>query len=268
MQSQALRLLDKGVVSMANSWRLNGFYDVTKLTGLFEAAQRRESCRAFAAAPDAAQWNELLAAADTLAMPGVRIALGLCENSLFSPVIGSLFVKFENVQRFAAVIVTDATPESVVNAGVSGEMFLLRAVETGLAGCWVSGTYRRGQVGLKTGPNERIVALLALGRPKKLPDLPIRRKRKDIFTLCPQFDVMPSVLKGIAQYIQIAPSAVNLQPWRMKLLNGTAVSVSVGAGAQRLDLGIGLCHALLALGNTPALFSLAADGLSATLELL
>jgi nitroreductase len=253
---------------MAGSWRLNGFYDVTKLTGLFEAAQRRESCHAFAAAPDTAQWNELLAAAGSLAMPGVRIALGMCDNSLFRPLVGSLFVKFENVQRFAAVIVTDGEPRSVVNAGVSGEMFMLRAVELGLGGCWVSGTYRRGQVGLKTGEREKIVALIALGRPKKLPDMPIRRKRRDIFAFCPEFDSLPSVFKEIVQYVQIAPSAVNLQPWRIKRIGDKSVSISVGSGAQRLDLGIGMCHAMLALGNTHALFSLAENGQSATVELL
>lgn len=252
---------------MANHWRLNGFYDISKLTGLFEAAQRRESCRLFSAAPSGEQWASLLAAADDLAMPGVRIALGICDNSLFQPLLG-LFQKFENVQRFAAVIVKDHEPQSVVNAGVSGEMFSLRAVELGLGACWVSGTYKRGQVGIKTGSEEQIVALLALGVPKRLPDLPIQRKRKDSKAICPAFDAMPSVLKEIVQYIQIAPSAMNLQPWNIQPLHDTAVTVSVPRTAQRLDLGIGMCHALLALGSTPALFSLADDGLSAKLELL
>ena len=70
------------------------------------------------------------------------------------------------------------------------------------------------------------------------------------------------------QYIQIAPSAINLQPWIIQPLGETALKVSVSRALQRLDLGIGMCHALLALGSTPALFSLQDDGLSATLELL
>ena len=252
---------------MSNHWRLNGFYDISKLTVLFEAAQRREACRLFSAAPSGEQWTSLLASADDLAMPGVRIALGICDNSLFQPLFG-LFQKFENVQRFAAVIVKDHQPHSMVNAGVSGEMFTLRAVEMGLGACWVSGTYKRGQVGIKTGADEQIVALLALGVPKRLPDLPIQRKRKEIQAICPAFDSMPSVLKEIVQYIQIAPSALNLQPWNIQPLNGTAITVSVSRALQRLDLGVGMCHALLALGSTPALFSLEDDGLSAKLELL
>jgi len=253
---------------MVNHWRLNGFFDSTKLTGLFEAAQRRESCRSFSAAPDSDQWRELMTAANELAMPGVRIALGICENSLFQPPLGSLFVKFENTQRFAAIITTDAQPRSVVNAGVSGEMFLLRAVELGLGGCWVSGTYRRAQVGIRTEASEKIVSLIALGRPKVLPDLPLRRKRRDIAVLCPEFEKLSFTFREIAQYVQIAPSAVNMQPWRMKLEGDKTLSISVSGAGHRLNLGIGMCHALLALGNTPALFSLREDGLKATIELL
>ncbi|MCE5342076.1 MAG: hypothetical protein LLF96_00610 [Eubacteriales bacterium] len=252
---------------MPSDWRLNGFYDGTKLTGLFEAAQRRESCRAFSAAPDSEQWNALLAAADELAMPGVRIALGICDNSLFQPLMG-LLMKFENVQRFAAVMTTDDKPHSVVNAGISGEMFLLHAAELGLGGCWVSGTYKHGQVGLKTGEGEKIVSLIALGRPKNQPEAPINRKRKEMAALCPDFDRLDPALKEVAQYVRIAPSAINLQPWRMKLESPSSLSVSVGRPGQRLDLGIALCHALLALGSTPALFSISENGQSATIERL
>ena len=252
---------------MAGNWSINGFYDSSKLTGLFEAAQRRESCRLFAAAPSTEQWNTLLVASDELAMPGTRIALGLCDNSLFQPMLG-LFMKFENVQRFAAIIAHEGDPKNVVNAGISGEMFLLKAVELGLGGCWVSGTFKRGQVGIKLRGGEKLLALIALGTPKKLPNLPIQRKRKDLSAICPEFDTMGSALKEVAQYVQIAPSAMNLQPWRMKLLNTGAASIAINTPALRLDLGIAMCHVLLALGSTPALFTLDDNATSATVELL
>lgn len=251
---------------MASNWRLNGFYDSTKLTGLYEAAQRRESCRAFLAAPTTEQWNELLKAADALALPGVRIALGMCETSLFQPLMG-LLMKFENVQRFAAVITTDGQPKSVVNAGISGEMFLLHAVELGLGGCWVSGTYKRGQVGLRLGTDEKIVALIPLGQPKTVPVPPVKRKRKELADLCLHYDQLPSVFKEVAQYVRIAPSAMNLQPWRMLQQDENVFSISVPRAAQRLDLGIAMSHALLALGSTPAQFALEDGGLRATIEL-
>ena len=250
---------------MTGNWDLNGFYDNTRLTGLYEAAQRRESCRSFATAPSTEQWNELLNAADVMALPGTRIALGICDTSLFQPLFG-LLMKFENVQRFAAVMITDSEPRSVVNAGIGGEMFLLRAVELGLAGCWVSGTYKRGQVGIKPGRDEKIVALIALGIPKTQPETPLARKRKDMAELCPGFDGLAPAFREVAEYVRIAPSAMNLQPWRMKTLNPETLCVSVGP-AQKLDLGIGLCHALVALGSTPALFALDESGQNATITL-
>ena len=252
---------------MAGNWSINGFYNRTKLTSLFEAIPLRESCRLFAASPSAENWNALLAAADELAMPGVRIALGLCDNSLFQPMLG-LLQKFENVQRFAAIIVTENTPRALVNAGVCGEMFMLRAVELGLGGCWVTGTYKRNQVGIKVHEGEKLVALMPLGNPKTPPQPPLSRKRKDVAELCPEYDSLSPVFKEIVQLVRVAPSAMNLQPLRMKLLNPTAITMTVGLAMQRLDLGIAVCHAMLALGSTPALFSLADTGLSATLELL
>ena len=252
---------------MSNHWRLNGFYDISKLTGLFEAAQRREACRLFSAAPTSEQWTSLLAAADELAMPGVRIALGICDTSLFQPLLG-LFQKFENVQRFAAVIARDGSPQSAVDAGVSGEMFLLRAVELGLGACWVSVSFKRGQVGIKLAEGEKLLAVIALGIPKQEPKLPVVRKRKDIAVICPEADSLAPALREAADYVRIAPSAMNLQPWRFACDGGQSLRLWVGAGAQRLDLGIALSHALLALGSTPAAFALDEDATGATLTLL
>ena len=252
---------------MDGQWNVNGYFDETKLTGLYEAAPRRESTRLFAAAPCTEQWNALLTAADHYALPGMRIALGMCDTSLFQPLMG-LLMKFENVQRFAAIITQDAQPQSLVNAGISGEMFMLHAVELGLGGCWVSGTFKRGQVGLHLKADEKIVALLALGVPKQPPQLPLTRKRKPMAELCPQYDALPSALREAADYIRIAPSAMNLQPWRITCAGDKAITLTVGVSRLRLDLGIGVCHALVALGSTPAQLSLSADGMAATIALL
>lgn len=252
---------------MAGEWALNGFYDVSGLTGLYEAAARRQSCRSFTAAPTCEQWNRLAAAAEALTLPGARIALGMCDNALFQPLFG-LLMKFENVQRFAAVIAADGAPQSAVNAGVSGEMLLLRAVELGLGGCWVSGTFKRGQTGVELKPGEKLLALIALGVPAQQPTLPLSRKRKNLAALCPEYEALCPALREVASYVRIAPSAMNLQPWHITMLSDKAVTVAVALPRLRLDLGIALAHTVLALGATPALFSLDDTGLVATVELL
>lgn len=245
---------------MPEQWQLNGFYDISKLNPLLEAMEQRYSCRLFDCAPSAQQWERLQKAAETLALPGVRIVLNLCDTSLFQP-MGGILMKFENVQRYAAIITTNEDPRSLVNAGVSGEMLLLSAVADGMAGVWVSGTYKKNQTGLTLGEGEKLRALIALGIPKTSPTLPIARKRKEIAQIC-AFDTSksPAVVREMARAIQIAPSAMNIQPWLLSMPDEKEMTVSVKRPAQQLDLGIAMCHALLAMGRTSADFALSPDG--------
>ncbi len=252
---------------MSENWALNGFYDMSKTTPLYEAISRRESCRSFASAPTAQQWTELEAAAESLALPGTRMALGLCDNSLFQP-FGGLLMKFENVRRFAAIITKAATPENAVNAGLSGEMLMLKAVSLALGGCWVAGTYKHSKVGVQLQEGEKIRALLALGIPQGEGQEIRERKRKPLSQLCSDnFQDAPSSLRDVASAVRNAPSAMNLQPWRMDFTPPDGLTLAVPRAAQRLDLGIALSHALLALGSTRASFALAEDGLSARITL-
>ena len=246
---------------MPQNWRLNGYIDPVKTQGLYEAMSRRESCRSFMSAPTAAQWEGLSAAAASFSLPGVRLIPGVCNNELFSPFFG-LLMKFENVQRFAAVITTDDAAQSIVNAGISGEMLMLEAVDKGLGGCWVAGTYKRRDVGIVLKEGEKIRGLIALGVPERVPELPIKRKRKPLADLCsPNFSEAPAVFLEVARAIHCAPSAVNFQPWR--LVYEPEKTLSIGVKRARLDLGIALCHAALAAGNTPVQYELSEDGLTA-----
>ena len=175
--------------------------------------------------------------------------------------------KFETAS-FRGDIVTGKQPRAAGQRGFCGEMFMLRAVELGLGGCWVTGTYKRSQVGLKVREGEKLVAMMPLGNPKTPPQPPLSRKRKDVAEFCPEYDSLCPVFKEIVQLVRVAPSAMNLQPVRFKLLNPSTITLTVGSAMHRLDLGIAICHAMLALGSTPALFSLEDSGLTATLELL
>ena len=171
------------------------------------------------------------------------------------------------MQRFAAIIVTESTPRALVNAVFAAKCSCWRAVELGwrLLGY---GTYKRSQVGLKVREGEKLVAMMPLGNPKTPPQPPLSRKRKDVAEFCPEYDSLCPVFKEIVQLVRVAPSAMNLQPVRFKLLNPSTITLTVGSAMHRLDLGIAICHAMLALGSTPALFSLEDSGLTATLELL
>lgn len=233
-------------------WCLNHFYNPQELSALYEQIPRRASCRRFLSAPSAEQWAALGAAAERLALPGVRLELNLCATELFQP-FGGLLMKFENVQRYAAVF---AAPDAAVNAGVSGELLLLEAVRLGMAGVWVSGTYKR-----KSAPaarsGEALLALIALGVPPE--DFAVgQRKRKPLDVLVTQRE-LSGVLRDIALAVQAAPSAMNGQPWRLSSEPDGTVVMSVKRAASRMELGIATAHALLALGSTSARFDLAPD---------
>lgn len=257
--------MEKEESEVDQNWSLNGFYDAGQLTGLYEAISLRESCRSFASAPTEEQWALLQSAAENLALPATRIALGMCDNSLFQP-FGGMLIKFENVQRYAAVIVKDEKPESMVNAGIGGEMFMLAAVQAGLGGVWVMGTYKRGKLDVKLEEGETVKALIALGVPTQPPVPPLQRKRKEISQICATgFEQAPACFREVAMVVRVAPSAMNVQPWRLTYVPENMLDIEVRRPMQRIDLGIALCHAVLALGQTPATFSLSPDGLSARL---
>lgn len=252
---------------MVKDWHVNGYFDPLRMQGFYEAISLRESCRSFASAPATEPWNELCLSAKTLALPGTRMVLGLCDQGLFGTFFAKL-LKFQNVQRFAAILTTSDRRENVVNAGVSGEMLMLNAVRLGMGGVWVAGSYSRKALGIELKQGEKVRAVLALGIPKTPPAPPLQRKRKPLPDLCSaNFHEAPGAFREIALAVQAAPSAMNLQPWRLSYEAPRTLFLCVKRDAQKLDLGIALCHAVLALGNTPAQYELSDDGLTVRLTL-
>lgn len=245
-------------------WCANGFYGAEDVAALYDQFPRRASCRRFLSAPSAGQWQALCDAAKGLTLPRARLVPGLCETDLFRP-FGGIFMKFENVRRFVAVV-GDGTPEGTLNAGVSGEMLLLKAVSLGMAGVWVAGTYRRKAVPVALQPGERLLALIALGVPPEGFSVG-KRKRKPLEKLLGgPADMKNTLLMDVALAVQAAPSAVNLQPWRIRQEADKTVALSVTRPFFRLDLGIAAAHAILALGDARVMLFLGPDALSVRMK--
>lgn len=117
---------------------------------------------------------------------------------------------------------------------------MLEATALGLGTCWVSGTYRRKQIRLPMQENETVLAVIAVGVPEKPLQAPENRRRKPLDKL---MNAVPAdgMMLDAAKLVQIAPSAMNMQPWRMEALPGAfALTISDRA---LLDGGIALCHA-------------------------
>ena len=229
---------------------------------LRQAALVRTSCRSFAGAPDTAAFAAL-SVVGRCALPGARLVLTPVDESLFTGTILGMG-RITGCKMAAVVIACGTEALCRVNAGILGEAFVLEATALGLGTCWVSGTYRRKQIRLPMQENETVLAVIAVGVPEKPLQAPENRRRKPLDKL---MNAVPAdgMMLDAAKLVQIAPSAMNMQPWRMEALPGAfALTISDRA---LLDGGIALCHAELALrGVHRWVYSAAHGGITAVAQ--
>ena len=233
---------------MAEKWRLNGFYTTAQLKRWQEQIPRRVSCRHFSGAPDVAQWTTLGYAAARLCLPGVRILLAACDESFFTPIFLS-YGRIKGALRFAAVVADTAVPRHLTHAGISGEAFVLEAASCGLGACWVSATYRKKDSPVHLYPGEVLAAVIALGVPAKEAPHPPRRTRKPHKRLLEEGGAgWPPHALAAAQAVREAPSAMNRQPWKLRM---GSQSLALMGKPNSLDTGIALLHMEAALLDQP-----------------
>ena len=192
---------------------------------LRQAALVRTSCRSFAGAPDTAAFAALSYVVGRCALPGARLVLTPVDESLFTGTILGMG-RITGCKMAAVVIACGTEALCRVNAGILGEAFVLEATALGLGTCWVSGTYRRKQIRLPMQENETVLAVIAVGVPEKPLQAPKNRRRKPLDKL---MNAVPAdgMMLDAAKLVQIAPSAMNMQPWRMEALPGAfALTIS------------------------------------------
>ena len=225
---------------------VNGFFSPAQLEKYSAAVPIRHSVRSFAGDPDMGQMSALHYAAARLALPGVRIALGDAPASEIYRRL-PLVETIHGSRRYAAVIVDEEVPHAPIHAGISGEAFLLEAVSLGLGTCWVA-AFKRGGVNVPLEEGEKVKAVIALGKPGEEGG---PRKRKKLTEICsPDPSDWPLWAYNAAEYVRIAPSAVNLQPWRLSFAGRTLMLSSARPNAN-LDMGIAVLHMTLGAREKP-----------------
>ena len=225
---------------MQEKWRFNGFYSQAQLARWYEAAPKRYSCRQMGDKPTISQWTALSYTAARCCLPGVRLVMGECDPRFFSP---ALLPKnwITGVQRFAALIADEAVPLSRLHAGISGAAFLLEAAANGVATVWVAATYRKKDCPVNLKENEQIIGVIALGQPQGSWPETVERKRKPLEKICQSDDTAwPQWAQDAAKCMQIAPSAMNAQPWQLAYAAGSLALM--GSARSAVDLGIALLH--------------------------
>lgn len=227
---------------------------MTALDKLFNPAQRkrltaaipkRVSCRAYTGAPSTADWASLAYAAERYRLPGARLELCRVDEVLFTGTLLGMG-RITGCTAAAVVIASSDGPLSRLHAGILGESFALEATSLGLGTCWVSGTYRKRLLTVPLQEDESVLCIIAVGIPAPGSTHPESRKRKLLDRLVKgDYNRWSATYRDVAKAVQVAPSAMNMQPWQLSL-DGRCFMLD-GSDRNQLELGIALCHAELAL---------------------
>lgn len=164
---------------------------------------------------------------------------------------------FKNVGSVMVMKGPKTTADLSERIGYYGELLVLEATALGLGTCWVAGTYDKDSDLFSLGPDEILVAVIAVGNvpteetmKEKLIARTVRRKTlplQDFYTAegeAPQWFV-----EGI-KAVQKAPSAVNSQRVRFHYTKeGVSASAPGTWATDPIDMGIAKLHFSLAVGG-------------------
>lgn len=162
-------------------------------------------------------------------------------------------------------------PRAMEDFGFLMEATILGATDLGLATCWLGGTFNRSDYSIlvEARVSEIVPAISPVGFPAKkraLADTIIRwsagsKKRKDPSELFfrqdfkkPMADVSANPYAIALESVRLAPSASNLQPWRLVIDESSGAvhffmtrsrgydKLIRAVDLQRIDMGIAMCH--------------------------
>lgn len=169
---------------------------------------------------------------------------------------------FRGVRNYLAMVVDNSFPFMRQKVGFYGEQIALKALELGLATCFVGGTYSSKNVDARIRPGEELICILSIGIPleqntsaiAKMMRNMVKRRSKTPEQLyesslpleeaCKLFPPLPDGLEAVAA----APSAMNNQPVMIGVVPGNesaeaderlriTASVKEANSLQQVDLG-------------------------------
>ena len=179
------------------------------------------------------------------------------SDKVFKGIIGS-FGKVKKAPAFIA-FVGNMSPYMSEQVGYTGEGIILEAQALGLSTCWVGGFFKKSVVQslIKVNNNEKVIAVTPIGyavnkftfEERLMTGFGRTHKRKELAAVVIGMDdsKRPEWVNKALRAAQLAPSAVNRQPWLFHVgRDGITVSVNSktqGYGlSKRLDCGIAMLH--------------------------
>jgi nitroreductase len=211
--------------------------------------QERHSVRAYQdkaiAADLVEQLNQEITACNQES--GLHIQLFLQEPLAF----GGLLTHYGQFKHAVNYLVIVGDPSKVAaspspihdleeSAGYYGEKLVLVAQQLGLNTCWVGGTYRKGKCPVEREDGEKLVIIISIGYGENQGH---PHHSKPMEKLCVYPDPMPDWFRHGMEAALLAPTAINQQKFKFKLLPGNKVEASTARGPfSKVDLGIAKYH--------------------------
>ncbi|MDR3551617.1 MAG: nitroreductase family protein [Clostridia bacterium] len=195
----------------------------------------------------------------------VKLSLVVADSAPNGAKIGT-YGMIRGARYYMAAVVGKGDGEALLELGYVLEKAVLLATSLGLGTVWLGGTFNKGRfakaVGL--GPNEMLPIVVPVGYPsetmnlrewlmRKIPGSAHRKGWSELFfsgnIQKPLESADAAGLKDALEALRLAPSAINVQPWRIiKNDDGSfsfyeAVSQNqMGFDMHMIDMGIALCH--------------------------
>ena len=187
-------------------------------------------------------------------------------ETVFKGIVGG-YGKVKDPPAFVAFIGNMEGTTVQEEVGYTGEGFILEATSLGLDTCWVAGFFSPVKVAslVEIKANERVLAVSPVGYARRTGALEERlmaglgrnHRRLAISKLITKTDMedLPEWVRISLEAARLAPSAVNRQPWRFEIEDG---SITIGVRSaipeftvsKRLDCGIAMLHIEVAAGNS------------------
>ncbi|MDO9557066.1 MAG: nitroreductase family protein [Coriobacteriia bacterium] len=174
---------------------------------------------------------------------------------LFMGVAGS-YGGISGAPSALAFVGIKGAPHVQAAVGYTGEGLVLEATARGLDTCWVGGMFNARHAALLggIGERERVYAVSPLGhaaagittKEQVVFRMGRPKFRRALDEIAPGNGAWPAWARAGVEAAQVAPSALNRQPWRFRLDAGAVIVSAEGVDtprvSKRLDCGIAMLH--------------------------
>lgn len=170
---------------------------------------------------------------------GLKIQLILNEEAAFEKGIFAKMGSFKNVKNYIA-IVGDKSKDLDETIGYYGEKIVLKATQLGLNTCWVALTYNKKEVAAKIESSEKLYIVIAIGYGVSDGNSHKVKALEKLYDA--EIEIPDWFINGVKS-AQLAPTALNQQKFKFKLLKNNIVQAKTSWGTNnKIDLGIAKYH--------------------------